>query len=42
MAQENIIHGSSIPDYLLNNKSNLSQHFIRLLMEFGNNIAMVC
>lgn len=42
MAKENIIHGSRIPDYLLNSKSNLSQYFIRLLMEFGNNTAMVC
>lgn len=42
MAQENIIHGSPIPDYLLNSKSNLTQHFIRLLIEFGNNTAMVC
>ncbi|CAH1733227.1 uncharacterized protein LOC114129932 [Aphis gossypii] len=41
MAKENIIHGSRIPDYLLNSKSNLSQYFIRLLMEFGNNTAMV-
>jgi hypothetical protein len=42
MAQENIIHGSPIPDYLLNSKLNLSQHFIQLLNELGNKTAMVC
>lgn len=42
MAQENIIHGSAISDYLLDSKSNLSQHFIRLLGELGNKTAMVC
>ncbi|XP_060857878.1 uncharacterized protein LOC132935368 [Metopolophium dirhodum] len=41
MAQENIIHGSAIPDYLLNSKSNLSQLFTRLLNELGNKTAMV-
>ena len=42
MAQKNIIHGPAIPDYLLNSKSNLSQHFIQFLEELGNKTAMVC
>uniref|UniRef100_A0A2S2NIC6 Luciferin 4-monooxygenase n=1 Tax=Schizaphis graminum TaxID=13262 RepID=A0A2S2NIC6_SCHGA len=41
MAQENIIHGSPIPDYLLNSKLNLSQYFIQLLNELGNKTAMI-
>lgn len=41
MAQKNIIHGPAIPDYLLNSKSNLSQHFIQFLEELGNKTAMV-
>lgn len=40
--KENILYGPAIPKYLLDSKSNLSQYFIRMLTEFGNNIAVVC
>uniref|UniRef100_A0A2H8TDR8 Luciferin 4-monooxygenase n=1 Tax=Melanaphis sacchari TaxID=742174 RepID=A0A2H8TDR8_9HEMI len=41
MAQENVVHGPPIPNYLLNIKSNLSQYFIQLLGELRNNTAVI-
>lgn len=40
-SKENIICGNDIPKYILDSKCNLSQHFIRLLSEFGNRTAVV-
>lgn len=40
--KENIIHGTPLPKYMLDSKSNLSQFFIRLLNDLGNRTAMVC
>lgn len=40
--KDNIIHGTDIPKYLLESKSNLSQYFIRMLGYLNKNTAMVC
>lgn len=39
--EENIVHGATIPNYILNSQSNLSQFFTRLLSEHGNKTAIV-
>lgn len=41
-AKENVIQGIAIPKYILDDDSNLSQFFTRLLCKFGNKTAMVC
>lgn len=40
--KENIVYGATIPNYMLNSQSNLSQFFTRLLSEYGSKTAMVC
>lgn len=41
-SKNNVIHGTPLPKYMLDNKSNLSQFFIRSLGENGNKTLLVC